>query len=188
VSAGEARDDDIGGAVRIAPLPTGLAGLAAIDRIFFVSSATQDFASEAERGAFRERWLGRYLTHFPDGCFVALGANDRVLGYVCGATSDPAREPLFADIGYFGQLAAETARFPAHLHINLAPEARNRGIGGKLIEAFCAHARSAGAPGVHVVTSAASRNRGFYARNGFKPIVESDWNGHRIVLLGRCLA
>lgn len=188
MSTDRAPDDDIGSAVRIAPLPGGPAAFAAIDRIFFVSSATQGFASEAEREVFRERWLGRYITHFPAGCFVALDSGGRVLGYVCGATRDPARDPLFADIGYFKQLAADTARFPAHLHINLAPDARNRGIGGRLIEAFCAHARAAGAPGVHVVTSVASQNRSFYARTGFSAIIETDWNGHQIVLLGRPLA
>lgn len=182
------RDDHAGDAVRIAAWPADPAALAAIDDIFFVSSATQSFTSDAERAAFRERWLGRYLTHFPQCCFVAVDPGDRVLGYVCGALDDPARDPRFSDIGYFSQLAAETARFPAHLHINLAPEARNRGTGGRLIEAFCAQARAQGAPGVHVVTSAASRNRSFYARSGFNHVVEADWNGHRIVLLGRTLA
>jgi GNAT superfamily N-acetyltransferase len=161
--------------------------VAAIDAIFFEASATQSFAGDAERAVFHERWLGRYLADFTDGCFVALGPDGRVLGYVVGATTDPARDPRFADIGYFSVLAAETRRFPAHLHINLAPEARNKGLGGRLIEAFCAHARAKGAHGVHVVTAAASRNRTFYARAGFTHVVEADWNGHAIVFLGRTL-
>ena len=188
MSGNGARNDRAGDAVRIAAWPADPAAIAAIDDIFFVSSATQSFASGGEREAFRGRWLGRYVEHYPHCCFVAVDPDGRILGYVCGALDDPARDPRFADIGYFSQLAAETARFPAHLHINLAPNARNRGLGGRLIEAFCAHARDQGAHGVHAVTSATSRNRSFYARSGFSHVVEADWNGHRIVLLGRTLA
>lgn len=164
------------------------AAAAAIDAIFFDASATKTFASEIDRAAFRERWLGRFLDHFSADCFVAVGPAGEVIGYVAGALEDPALDPRFADIGYFHHLAAETARFPAHLHINLAPEARNKAIGRHLIETFCRHARAAGARGVHVVTSAASRNRTFYARAGFTHVVAADWNGHPIVFLGRALA
>jgi hypothetical protein len=37
-----------------------------IDAVFFQSSNTQTFADAAARTAFRERWLGRYLSHDPD--------------------------------------------------------------------------------------------------------------------------
>ena len=45
-----------------------------VDRIFFQSSGTQSFASEAARRDFRTRWLGRYLDCPADLCFVARGA------------------------------------------------------------------------------------------------------------------
>ncbi len=44
-----------------------------LDHIFFSSSATKTFADEAERQAFRERWLGRYLKHDQSNSFLLLG-------------------------------------------------------------------------------------------------------------------
>lgn len=161
--------------------------MADVDAIFFGASATQDFASDTARAAFRERWLGRHLEHYPDCTFLAADADGTVLGYVVGALDDPAKDPRFADIPYFRDLAHLTARFPAHLHINLAPTARNRGIGGRLIAAFCAHARAKGAPGVHVVTSETSRNRSFYARLGFKLAATIGSAGRSAVFLARPL-
>jgi GNAT superfamily N-acetyltransferase len=161
--------------------------LAALDRIFFEASATKAFANAAARGAFRERWLGRFLVHWPEAAFLAIDGAGEVLGYVVGALGDPARDLRFADIAYFADLSDLTTRYPAHLHINLAAEARNRGIGGRLITAFCDHARAAGAPGVHLVTSAASRNRSFYAREGFVLLRTLGEPGREIVMLGRAL-
>lgn len=158
---------------------------AAMEAIFFAASATQSFADAATRAAFRERWFGRFLEHFPEGTFVAIDRDGHVLGYVIGAVADPATDPRFADIAYFKDLAHLTAHYPAHLHINLAADARNRGIGGRLIEAFCSHARTKGAAGVHVVTSKASRNRSFYARQGFELLATLGEPGREIVMLGR---
>jgi GNAT superfamily N-acetyltransferase len=143
------------------------AAVASIDGIFFGASGTQSFASEAERHVFRQRWLGRFLNGDDAAhAFVAL-AGDTVIGYLVGALDDPARGDRFADIGYFRDFAHLTPTYPAHLHINLAPDARSKGIGPQLITAFAAHAKAAGAPGMHVVTGAASRNVRFYTACGF---------------------
>ena len=144
----------------LADLPTLMP---AVDSIFFAASATQTFPSEAARAAFRERWLGRYLAVFPDCVFLAFDMSGAVIGYVAGALEDPALDPRFADISYFRDFAYLTQHYPAHLHINLAENARNRGVGGMLIEAFCRHAIDQGSTGVHVVTAETSRNRTFYA-------------------------
>lgn len=167
-----------------------LAGLTpALDAIFFEASLTKSFAGEAARAAFRERWLGRYLTLAPKLAHFAFvsdeGGGERLAGYVVGTHDDPAHDPRFADIGYFPSLAAWTRRFPAHLHINLAAAERSRGIGSALIERFAADAAAAGAAGVHVVTGAASRNVAFYRRNGFDTAHVFPWNGADLVLLGR---
>lgn len=153
--------------------PEALVG--GIDRIFFDASATRSFADAAQRDAFRERWLGRYLERFAQWFYVVVDADSddqgaHVLGYLAGCLDDPARSALFADIAYFHDLGDLTARFPAHLHINLAEQARSQGIGAALIERFCADARQAGACGVHVVTSAQSRNVTFYNRCGFNEV------------------
>ena len=158
-----------------------------LDAIFFSASATQSFTSLGARAAFRQRWLGRYLEHFPECTFLAFDGAGSVIGYITGSLADPALDPLFADIGYFREFAPQTACFPAHLHINLHTTARNRGAGSRLIEAFCDHARKHGAPGVHAVTSEQSRNRSFYARNGFAVTATTSWDDHPIVFLARSL-
>jgi len=162
-----------------------------LDAIFFEASATKSFAGEAEREAFRERWLGRYLTHDPQWAYLAIdtGASDAGLlaGYLVGSVDDPARSQSHGDAGPFRNLAQLTAAYPAHLHVNLAPAYRNRGIGGDLIGTFATDAARAGACGLHVVTGAGSRNIGFYERNGFRPLAHASVGGREIVFLGRRL-
>ncbi len=158
-----------------------------IDAIFFEASATKSFADDAERAAFRERWLGRYLTHFPAQAYLALAADDSVAGYLVGSLDDPAHTPLFADIGYFTSFAPLTADYPAQLHVNLAPRWRGQGIGARLVEAFADDARRAGAKGVHVVTARGMRNIGFYLANGFHEAGALNVNGRDLVFLARSL-
>lgn len=138
-----------------------------LDTVFFEASNTKTFADEDARRAFRERWLGRYLEHDARFAHVALTGDGDVAGYVVGAVEDPARAARFHDLGYFQTFRDLTERFPAHLHINLAPEFRGRGLGGDLIARFLADALTAGAPGIHVTTSRAARNVAFYNRLGF---------------------
>jgi GNAT superfamily N-acetyltransferase len=157
----------------------------ALDAVFFEASSTKAFASSAERDAFRERWLGRYLRHDPQWFYVARDDGGALAGYLAGCLDDPAQSARFADIGYFADLAALTARYPAHLHINLGPAHRSRGWGACLIERFAADARAAGAPGVHVVTGRGLRNVRFYTANGFYEAGAISWKGRDLVLLGR---
>lgn len=161
--------------------------VAQMDRIFFEASGASIFEIAARAG-FRYRWLGRYLAHFPEQTVIALGADAQVLGYLVGCLDDPACHRHFADVSYFADFARLTARYPAHLHINLAPAFRSRGIGAKLIETFVAQATAAGAPGIHVVTIEGARNIAFYLRCGFEPAGSTLWDGKRLVFLGRGLA
>ena len=148
----------------LAPSPALAAGL---DAVFFAASSVTSFASDDVRAKFRHRWLGRYLDHDPEFTYVAVGPSGNVLGYLAGALDDPAQASRFSDIAYFADFKQLTAKFPAHLHVNLAESARGSGIGSALVQRFIADARGAGAPGVHVVTSQGARNVGFYVRNGF---------------------
>jgi ribosomal protein S18 acetylase RimI-like enzyme len=144
-----------------------------IDAIFFESSNTKSFAGDTARAAFRERWLGRYLRDDPRFAYLAMADAGEVAGYLVGALDDPASAARFADLGYSAAFREASKRFPAHLHINLAPTYRGVGIGGRLIDAFVADVQRAGGPGVHVVTSAASDNVRFYNRNGFVEIART---------------
>jgi GNAT superfamily N-acetyltransferase len=156
-----------------------------VETIFFEASG-RTFAPGPERDAFRERWLGRYLDSGADEVLLALTADKTVAGYLVGDVRDPAAQARFNDISYFRAEFAELCRqFPAHLHINLAPTFRSRGIGAQLIEAFAERASAAGAPGMHVVTGAGMRNVRFYERCGFSERAGIAWNGRPIVFLGR---
>ncbi|HRD75301.1 MAG TPA: GNAT family N-acetyltransferase [Hyphomicrobiaceae bacterium] len=154
-----------------------------IEAIFFAASG-RTFSDDAERAAFRERWLGRYLQHDVSLTHVAL-TGDAVAGYIVGSHDDPAKAARFADLAFFGCFASLTAAYPGQLHINLDARYRSRGIGGRLIEAFMADARGHGVPGVHVVTGAASRNVTFYERSSFEPSCCAAWNGRRLLMLKR---
>jgi GNAT superfamily N-acetyltransferase len=119
---------------------------------------------------------------------VALAASGAVAGYLVGALEDPAKQERFADIGYFrGAFRALCRRYPAHLHINLAPTFRSRGIGARLIAAFADAAADAGAPGMHVVTARDARNVRFYARCGLAELGVAPWNDRQLVFLARRL-
>lgn len=173
------------GVVLLASVPDALGARAAVERIFFAASGTQSFADDSAKLMFRERWLGRYLTIDADKAWVAVDTSGAIVGYLVGSFDDPGCTARFADIGYFAELAAVTARFPAHLHVNLDAAARGGGIGSRLVEAFCAQAAAAGMPGVHVVTGKGQRNVGFYERLGFGERAVAQSNGCDVVLLGR---
>lgn len=167
--------------------PEGERLIADLDHVFFSSSARQSFETAEEKAVFRERWLGRYLQHFPQYAFVALDGTRRVVGYVVGSLSDPARDPLFADLTFFTHFRALTARYPAQLHVNLHADWRGLGIGARLVDAFADLARADGAPGVHVVTGRGMRNVGFYLANGFAERGTLSNDGAELLFLGRDL-
>jgi len=175
--------------VRIEPLGDDAtpATLAEIERIFFAASLRKTFADALEREAFKERWLGRYLVHDRAHAFVARAEDDGVAGYLLGCLDDPALAPRFRDLSYFADFADLTARYPAHLHVNLDAAWRSQGIGARLVERFACHAARRGVPGVHIVTGAGVRNVKFYERAGFVPLREVAWNGGIVLLMGRDL-
>jgi ribosomal protein S18 acetylase RimI-like enzyme len=173
-------------------LPYGRApGLARIEEeveaILFATALSKDFASVGEREAFRHRWLDRYVTRYLEDCFVALDGGRHAAGYVVGATEDVSRIPAFAEIAYFRAFAKDCASYPSHLHVNVRPGLQGRGIGRRLVEAFCGHARDRRVPAVHVITAAGAGNLGFYERLGFTPVRERSVAGKRLVMLGRRL-
>lgn len=66
--------------------------------------------------------------------------------------------------------------YPAHLHIDLLPEAQGHGAGGVMIDRLIARLGAAGVPGVHLgVHPDNTGAKRFYARHGFAPF-EGDEN------------
>lgn len=172
---------------RYRDLPHDAALAAGLDAVFFESSNTKTFESAAQRAVFRERWLGRYMAFYPDWFYVARDGRGAVAGYLAGALDDPASSPRFADIPYVSTFAPLTARFPGHLHVNLAPAYRGAGAGAALVERFAHDARAAGCPGMHVVTSRGARNVAFYARCGFAERGATGEGARSVVFLARAL-
>jgi GNAT superfamily N-acetyltransferase len=158
-----------------------------IDAIFWETTVRPPMLG-ADRGAFRELWLGQYLRHEPEHVHIAWdAATQRIAGYLVGCWDNPALSPRFASLSYFQTFAAACSRYPAHLHVNLTEPYRGRGIGGRLINVFAADTAAAGLPGMHVVTGGAARNVGFYTRLGFNRIASTARNDQETVFLGRDL-
>lgn len=137
-----------------------------------------------------------YVTRHPDLAFVVETLDGRVVGYVVGTDDTDGFEDWFHNEWWpryedrFPRPDVERTRqdgtviyahgrraraepyaglgYPAHLHIDLLPEAQGQGLGRSLIETLAAALRSRGVPGLHLVAS--DKNAGallFYDRLGF---------------------
>jgi ribosomal protein S18 acetylase RimI-like enzyme len=59
--------------------------------------------------------------------------------------------------------------YPSHLHVNLKPGFRSKGLGGELVKRFLDQAKAAGSRGVHAnVREDSERARKFFERLGFQ--------------------
>jgi ribosomal protein S18 acetylase RimI-like enzyme len=158
-----------------------------IDTIFFESSAKRDFCNEEEKQSFRERSLGRYIVRHRDSFFVALDDAKRAVGYLAGCLENPTKLDHFNDIAYFQYIDDICQKYPAHLHVNIASQYRNRGLGTTLVERFAKFAKSHSVEGIQVVTSSASRSIAFYRRLGFRELRTFPWMSVTSVCMGRKL-
>jgi GNAT superfamily N-acetyltransferase len=67
--------------------------------------------------------------------------------------------------------SVDLSEYPAHLHVNLLPEGRGRGLGERLVAQLCAAAAGRGLPGVHATVLEDNRGaRRFFERLGFEPL------------------
>lgn len=112
--------------------------------------ATDD--TDAFEAWFRDQWwpgvAGRYR---PSGRSEPT-RQDGLIDYASGRA--PGREPL-------------TAEYPAHLHIDLLPEAQGHGLGRRLIETLFEELRRRGVPGLHLSMNRDNLAAGaFYERIG----------------------
>lgn len=143
---------------------------------FFGETAARYFA---DRQLFADLWVRPYLRLTPNVSLVAE-VDGVVMGYVLGAVNQAEyaselyrvialgvipgvvtmryRQPLSAvpyllrTLLYPSPHASETL-YPAHLHINLRPEARGLGLGRALLAAFLDGLRRRGVPGVQLSTT-----------------------------------
>jgi len=158
-----------------------------IDDIFFKSSARRDFCSQAEKQAFREMSLGRYLEKHRSSFFVALDDAGRAVGYLAGCLKNPLTLNHFNDVSYFHYIADICQEYPAHLHVNIAERYRRRGLGTALVGQFAEWSKLHSVEGIHLVTSSASRSIPFYRRSEFVELRTFPWNFGTSVCMGRKL-
>lgn len=139
-----------------------------------------------------------YGARHPDLAFVVADDDDRVIGYVVATDDTDAFEAWFRDV-WWPTVRAERPRaaaagprqerllayadargpgvepyartYPAHLHIDLLPEAQGQGWGRALIARLLDTLRSRGVTGLHLVASAENAGAAaFYTRLGFTPL------------------
>ncbi len=133
--------------------------------------------------AFRERWLGRYLTHFPQYAFLALSPNRR-RARLCGRQRrGPERSSRSSATSPISLLPGADATNIRLSSTSTSPsDWRGQGLGERLIETFCDAAREAGAPGVHVVTARGVRNVRFYEAIGFAEAGQTSIDGRELAV------
>lgn len=158
--------------VRLPDMPDRAAALAALEEIFFLSTTRTDFASAEERAGFFQTWTGWYVERAPADIWFALeekkeDEDGAILGYLTGCKDSACAEDLARVIPKYAVFADRFADFPAHLHVNVRPGFRDRGIGRMLVDAYAEDCRADGLPGVHLVTGVFARNVTFYQRAGF---------------------
>ena len=105
---------------------------------------------------FREQWLPRVAhLHIPPTGEVDLDADPD------GSMATVLHNPQW-------MLEPGLAAYPAHLHIDLLPQAQGRGAGRALMTTFLAALNAAGADAVHLgMGTSNTRARAFYDRLGF---------------------
>ena len=126
-----------------------------------------------------------YLEKEPECCFVAVDENDKPIGYVYGVKDYNKYQSDFGE--YLKQIEKINNRkyltaaltemydhavyqdtYPAHLHIDVLPGYQSKGIGSRLITAFCDYLKSENVRGVMLIVDTENLDaRRFYERNGF---------------------
>lgn len=156
-----------------------------VREIFFESSTKKDFKDDSDKEAFFEKYVGFYLRHYPELCFVA--ESNRVLGYVV-ASSHSTREDLLKLQPHLEMFRDYLELYPGHLHINCHYESRGLGIGGKLISVVEQTFNRLNISGWHIMTGPTSMNRNFYRKLGLDFEVEINFHGSGILLMGKSLS
>lgn len=160
---------------------------------FFGESAARYFPAQP---LFGELWTGPYFRQADMVGFVAV-LDGQVVGYIVGTASQrayhwgvlrtvlsavwrtlPAPRALLACLRYLlraGRFApphANGALYPAHLHINLLPQARGHHLGEQLLQTFLLALKKRGVPGVQLSTTTENRAAlGLYHKFGFQVLV-----------------
>lgn len=136
-----------------------------IDAIFFEASTKKEFKDAQDKAAFNWKYLGFYLSHYPEYAWIAV-RDLQLLGYVVGMpfSHDPS---LYKIQPHMMDFAEEFKNYPAHLHINCHESSRGMGVGKLLTLQLIEQLKQQGVKGLHIMTGPTSDNRYFYSKLGF---------------------
>ena len=130
-----------------------------------------------------------YTAREPAHCFVAVDGTDTPLGYIlCAPDYGRYRRRFLPYLLPIARRSGAAARrwllhpgertyagdYPAHLHIDLLPEAQRQGLGRRLMDTLIVHLQALGVPGL--MLGCALDNAGanaFYAACGFRRLGET---------------
>jgi GNAT superfamily N-acetyltransferase len=153
----------------------------AVQEIFWETTTRTQFASINERVEFQEKYLESYLSQIS----LVAELNSVVVGYIVAAPTTSQDGAYWSE--HLSLFADLYERYPAHLHVNCAEEARGHGIGSRLVERLESDLTGLGVGGLHLITLAGARNVSFYQKLGFLHKVERLWNGKPLLFLGKTL-
>lgn len=125
------------------------------------------------------RPIGYLVAAFDTAAFVELWRSDWTPRFAqrYAREADDLREQWMRDRGYEPEqmIVPHLEGYPAHLHIDLLPEAQGHGWGRELMRELGRAAVASGVPGIHLVMSRDNVGAGaFYERLGFRELGGDD--------------
>ncbi len=156
----------------------------ALRNICYVTSS--GFESPKAKEALYLMYCDYYVDRATETSFLAEGEDGKVLGYVFCAPSGDVYErefdefyaPKLKKVSFFrwilnrinAKLESGVAKkYPAHMHIDILPEAQRQGLGTALVDTLFDKLRASNVSGVYLCCGADNaKGIGFYRKYGFK--------------------
>jgi ribosomal protein S18 acetylase RimI-like enzyme len=133
----------------------------------FVASADGQIVGYLTGCVDTERFTGPDAVMMRNIMRYGLLCRPGVAGFIWRAMQDQVRDRWRGHKSSGGEL--QDPRWPSHLHMNLLPEARGRGLGGALIETWFERLKGVGSPGCHLgVIQENLRAVGFFTSMDFE--------------------
>lgn len=124
--------------------------------------------TDAFVAAWREHWLPVVAARHPEPPAAPTTPYERLVGLLYRPEA---------------MRTALVEHYPAHLHVDLLPDAQGRGFGRALVERFCAEVADRGAVGAHLgVAVQNTAAQAFYRQVGFEMLATTAgavWFGRR---------
>ena len=155
--------------------------------IFFLTSRQGTHLVECQKEDFFYSWAGWYMETAPEQTLLIRNADKKIVGYLVGCLDSTSARRLYQRLFYYKAFAHCYREYPSHFHINCDPDFQSVGFGGALVKRFVSNAHDSGIKGVHLVTEAAAKNRGFYEKLEFIEYDQKFICNNSLVLLGKKL-